>query len=162
MIHPYAGAVMRRSIGFSALLIAAALVLTACSPVIPIAYHVKDDVVDIAFCDAFAATSVEIDFSDHPPPGEGPMYSIAFRTASGPEANFGDGKPVSVSMEGWTFSSDSTAVPESWDRVDYSFLDDDNQYVGGELLFSRDVTSSDWTWQTGFGVTSPHCDLDLD
>lgn len=149
-----------RTIGAVAVAAAAAVALSACTPGIPVAYHVEGGTVDLAFCESFDATEVEVVFSDYPPPFMGPMYTIASWTVSGPAAPFGNGVPVSRSIAKWAVD-DVGSVPESWDRVDYSFFDD-GELVGGVFLFSRDVQSSDWTWQEGFNINRPTCDIDLD
>lgn len=135
--------------------------LASCSPGIPVAYHVTDDSIDIAFCDSFAATSVEIDFGKYPPPFQGSLYSVALQSASGPETTFGDGVPVSESMAGWTFSASSDPIPDDWERIDFSFYDSTGEYVAGEFLFRRDVKSSEWAWTEGYNVIDPQCALDL-
>jgi hypothetical protein len=135
--------------------------LSACSPGIPVAYHVVDDVVDIAFCESFTAASVEIDFGKYPPPLQGSLYSMELRTGSGPVSSFGDGVPASESMSTWAFDQNDPA-PEGWERVDYSFFDENGEFVAGQYLFRDDVKSSDWAWQEGFNVISPQCDIDVD
>lgn len=152
---------MRRAIWLGVTCVAVTITLSSCTPGIPVAYHVTEDAIDIAFCDAYSATSMEIDFGKYPPPFQGSLYSIALRSAAGPEVSFGDGVPISESMSDWTFTSDSDAIPEDWERIDFSFYDANGKYVGGEYLFRRDVRSTEWAWTEGFNVASPRCQLDL-
>ena len=135
-------------------------VLSGCSAIIPIAYQVTDSSVDIAFCAPIQASRVEIRFSKYPPPLQGPAYDLAVWSITGETANFGDGVPVSESMREWDVPR--IALPDDWDRVDYSFYDDAGDFVGGEFLFSRDVTSSEWAWQEGPYTNKPTCELQVD
>jgi len=139
-----------------------AIALTSCSPGTPLAYHVSGDSIDIAFCDAYSATSMEIDFGKYPPPFHGPLYSIALRSSTGPEVRLGDGVPLSESLRDWTLASESDPIPDDWERIDFSFYDADGEFVGGEYLFRRDVESTDWAWTEGLNVIDPECQLDLD
>jgi hypothetical protein len=142
--------------------LAVTITLTSCTPGIPVAYHVTEDAIDITFCDAFSATSIEIDFGKYPPPFQGSLYSIALRSAAGPEVWFGDGVPISESMNDWAFTSESDAVPEDWERIDFSFYDANGEFAGGEFLFRRDVKTTDWAWTEGLNIVDPQCQLDLD
>jgi hypothetical protein len=141
--------------------VAVTITLTSCTPGTPVAYHVSADSIDIAFCDTFSATSVKIDFGKYPPPFQGSLYSIALQSAAGPETSFGDGVPISESMSGWTFTPDSDAIPENWERIDFSFYDANNAYVGGEYLFRDDVKSTDWAWTDGLNIPAPQCHLNV-
>ena len=136
--------------------------LSSCTPGIPVAYHVSSESVDVAFCETFTAASVEIDFSNYPPPMMGPKYSIAFQSYSGQEAEFGAGRPVMATISDWQAASGNDDTPEDWERVDYTFYDVNGEYAGSELLFSREVTSTDWAWTSGFNVLDPDCELEVD
>ena len=148
---------MRRAILTGVTCIAVTVSLTSCSPGIPVAYHVTEDAIDIAFCDEFSATSMEIDFGRY---GES-LNSIALQSATGPEVQFGDGVPISRSIDGWTFTSDSDAIPKNWERIDFTFYDAYGEYAGGEYLFRSDVKTSDWAWTEGFNIIDPQCQADL-
>jgi hypothetical protein len=153
---------VRRAILLCAMCVGVTITLTSCVGSEPIAYHIADDSIDIAFCDAFSATSMEIEFGKYPPPFLGPFYSIALQSATGPEIRFGDGVPLSESMSGWTFASDSDPIPEDWERINFSFYDADGEYAGAEHLFRRDVKSTDWAWTEGLNVVRPECKVDVD
>ena len=148
---------MKRVILLGVTCLAVTISLTSCSPGIPVAYHVTGDAVDIAFCDEFSATSIEIDFGRY----GGSLYSIALQSATGPEAQFGNGVPISESIDDWTFTSDSDAIPTDWERIDFSFYDATGEYAGGEHLFRREVKTSDWAWTEGFNMIDPQCEVDL-
>lgn len=148
-----------RGVGFGVVLAVAVATLTACSPVIPIAYHVDGNTVDIAFCKSFEADRVEVDFSNYPPPFQGPKYTVALSIGTGPPTTFGRGVPISESMKDWQFTG--ADIPTDWERVDFSFYEN-GRFTGGEALFSRDVKSSDWTWQEGYNINRPTCSLDLE
>jgi hypothetical protein len=152
----------KRAVLLGATCVGVTITLTSCTPATPLAYHVTNDSIDIAFCDGFSATSMEIDFGKYPPPFLGSLYSIALQSAAGPEVWFGDGAPISESTSDWTLTSESDAIPEDWERIDFSFYDASGEFVGGEYLFRRDVKSSDWAWIEGRYVTDPQCQLDLD
>lgn len=124
--------------------------LTACSPGVPVAYHVDSGQVDIAFCESFEATRVEINFDT----------ARKVWTGSGPISTFGFGIPVSTSTSEWTFENVGP-IPEHWQRVDYSFYDANGEFVAGEYLRSSDVKSSEWAWQEGFNLLPPDCEIDL-
>lgn len=149
-----------RRVGTVAALVAAVGVLSGCSAIIPIAYQVTDSRIDIAFCEPVQASRVEIRFSKYPPPGQGPAYDIAVWSIVGESTSFGDGVPVSESMQGWVVPT--IDLPDDWDRVDYVFSDDSGNVTGGKHLFSRDVASSEWTWQTGLYTNKPTCKLQVD
>ncbi|AYF98707.1 hypothetical protein [Protaetiibacter intestinalis] len=131
--------------------------LSGCTPGTPVAYHVTAGTVDIAFCDTFTADSVVISFVG--PAGE--PASPSGISASGESADFGNGVPVSVSMENWVETPGSEGIPSDWARVDYEFSAD-GDYAGEEYLFRRDVGSSGWGWTSGFNVASPSCELQLE
>lgn len=153
--------VISRVLGSAALIVVASTVLTGCSPGTSLAYHVTDEAVDIAFCEEFSATAVTIDFGDYPPPFMGPLASIAVQKASGAEAEFGAGRPLSVSIAGWSFARGSDPIPDEWDRIDFSFFDSDGDYVEGTHLLRTEVTSTQWAWTEGFNIAEPLCDLAL-
>jgi len=153
---------VRRVLLLCATCVGVAITLTSCTPATPLAYHVTNDSIDIAFCDAYSATSMEMDFGKYPPPLQGSLYSVALQSAAGPEVQFGDGVPLSESMSDWTFASESDQIPEDWERIDFSFYDANGEFVGGEYLFRRDVKSTDWGWTEGLNVSDPQCELDID
>lgn len=153
---------MRRAFLLCATCVGITISLTSCTPATSLAYYITDDSIDIAFCDAYSATSMEIDFGKYPPPFQGSLYSVALQSASGPEARFGDGAPLSGSRSDWTFASESDPIPEEWERIDFSFFDANGEFVGGEYLLRSDVKSTDWDWTEGPTVLDPQCQLDLD
>lgn len=143
-----------------AALLAAVSALSGCSRVIPIAYQVTDSSVDIAFCAPVEASRVEVRFSKYPPPLQGPAYDVAVWSIVGESTSFGEGVPVSESMNGWVVPN--IRLPDDWDRVDYVFYDPASKVVAAKSLFSADVTSSEWTWQSGPDTNEPTCELEVD
>jgi len=150
----------RRVFGSWTIALVAACGLAGCTPAIPVAYKLSDDIVDIAFCRTFDAASVEIDFGRYPPPFMGSLYSIGLVTGAGITTQFGNGRPVLSTVDDWTFSGNLEA-PEDWERVDFSFYDVNGEYVAGEYLFARDVTQTGWAWAEGQTMAPRQCELDL-
>jgi hypothetical protein len=134
--------------------------LSGCTPGTSVAYHVDDDVVDVAFCESFEASRVDVDFGKYPPPFMGSLYSIGMWTASGPLTKFGSGVPVSVSTSSWEWGEKE--VPPDWERVDFTFYDADDEFAGATYYFASDVVSSDWGWTDGYNVSPPRCALRVD
>lgn len=135
------------------------VMLTSCSISAPIAFRVTEHSVNLAFCEEFDAASVEFEYSNYPGPFQGPMYRVGFRAFSGESRHFGDGKPVLRSIVPWSALPESGDIPENWERLDVSFYDEAHNYVAGFLLFSREVQSQEWAWQSDSSVSKPTCEL---
>ncbi len=90
--------------------------------------------VDVAFCESFMAASVDIDFSKYPPPSPSARSTrSALSNGAWLTARFGDGVPISI--PGWKAGrlTGDTAIPSDWERVDFTFYNENGGWVGAEL-----------------------------